>query len=54
MRWKFYKDAAPTALLKFSGEGLLEERLLQRRQRGLLPFVERGEALGFFAEGVEV
>ena len=30
--------------LKFSGEGLVQERLLQRRQRGQLPLVEAGEA----------
>ena len=31
-----------------SGEGLVQQRLLQRLQRGELPLVEAGEALGFF------
>ena len=42
----FYKDAAPTALLQCAGEGLVQQRLLQRLQRGVLPLVEAGEALG--------
>jgi len=29
-------------------------RRLQRLQRGQLPLVEAGEALGFFAEGFEI
>ena len=33
--------------LEFSGEGLVQQRLLQRLQRGVLPLVEAGEALGF-------
>ena len=33
--------------LKFSGEGLVQQRLLQRLQRGVLPLVEAGQALGF-------
>ena len=33
-----------------SGEGLVQQRLLQRRKRGELPLGEAGEALGFFAE----
>lgn len=33
--------------LEFSGEGLVQQRLLQRLQRGELPLVEAGEALGF-------
>ena len=37
-----------------AGEGLVQERLLQRLQRGVLPLVEAGEALGFFAEVVEL
>ena len=41
-------------LSQFSGEGLVQQRLLQRRQRGLLPRVEGGEALGFFGQGVEL
>ena len=32
-------------------ERLVQQRLLQRLQRGELAGVERGEALGFFAEG---
>ena len=35
---------------KLPGKGLVQQRLLQRLQRGELPFVETGEALGFFAE----
>jgi hypothetical protein len=34
-------------------EGLVQERLLQGLQRGELPLVEAGEALGFFVEGVD-
>jgi len=30
-----------------SGEGLVQQRLLQRLQRGVLPGVKAGEALGF-------
>ena len=33
---------------QFSSEGLVQQRLLQRLQRGVLPLVEAGEALGFF------
>ena len=40
--------------LKFSSEGLVQQRLLQRLQRGVLPLVEAGEALGFFCEVVEL
>jgi len=32
--------------LQLSGEGLMQQRLLQSRQRGVLPLVEAGEALG--------
>ena len=39
---------------QFSGEGLVQQRLLQRLQRSVLPLVEAGEALGFFVEGVEL
>jgi hypothetical protein len=31
---------------------LVQQRLLQRLQRGVLSFVEAGEVAGFFAEGV--
>ena len=46
------RDAIPLGLEKarsseFSGEGLVQQRLLQRLQRGELPLVEMGEALGF-------
>ena len=34
-------------LLECSGEGLVRQRLLQRRQRGELPLVAAGEPLGF-------
>ena len=39
--------------LKFSGEGLVQQRLLQRVQRGLLPLVEASEALGIFQQHIE-
>ena len=42
------------ALLKLSGEGLVQQRLLQRLQRGELPLVEAREALGFFRQFVEL
>jgi len=32
---------------QFSGEGSVQQRLFQRLQRGVLPLVEAGEALGF-------
>jgi hypothetical protein len=32
---------------EFPGEGLVQERLLQRLQKHVLPLVEAGEALGF-------
>ena len=41
------------AISEFSAEGLVQERLLQRLQRGVLPLVEAGEALGFFRQFVE-
>jgi len=31
---------------QFSGEGLVQQRLLQRRKQGVLPGVDGGEALG--------
>jgi hypothetical protein len=31
---------------QFSGEGLVQQRLLHRLQRGVHPLVEAGEALG--------
>ena len=37
---------------KRAAEGLVEQRLLQRLQRGELPLAEAGEALGFFRQGV--
>ena len=45
-------DEAQVWSLEFSGEGLVQQRLLQRLQRGALLFVEAGEALGFFRQGV--
>ena len=39
---------------QFSGEGLVQQRLLQRLQRGVLPLGEAGEALGFFRQRVEL
>ncbi|MBK9991298.1 MAG: hypothetical protein IPP19_11335 [Verrucomicrobia bacterium] len=33
---------------ELAGEGLVQERLLQRLQRGEFSLVEAGEALGFF------
>ena len=37
-----------------TGEGLVQQRLLQRPQRGVLPLVEAGEALGGgFAHGFD-
>jgi hypothetical protein len=38
---------------QFSGEGLVQERLFQRGQRGELLLVKAGEALGLVVEGVE-
>ena len=35
--------------LELAGEGLVQQRLLQRVQRGELPLVDGFEALGFFA-----
>jgi hypothetical protein len=39
-----FSDQRPK--LQFSGEGLVQQRLLQRLQRGVLPLGEAGEALG--------
>ena len=47
-------DGENQKILKFPTEGLVQQRLLKRLQRGVLPLVEAGEALGFFAEGVEL
>ena len=38
---------APRFKSQFSGEGLVQQRLLQRLQHGVLPLVEAGEASGF-------
>ncbi len=43
-RWAKQKNSG------LAGEGLVPQRPLQRLQRGVLPLVESGEALGFFAE----
>ena len=40
--------------LQFSGEGLVQQRLLQRLQRGELALVEGFEALGFGSERIQV
>ena len=40
--------------LKLTGEGLVEEGLLQCRKHGELTLKDAGEALGFFAEVVEL
>ena len=37
-------------VLEFSGQDLVQERLLQRLIRDVLPLVDAGEALGFFRE----
>jgi hypothetical protein len=37
-----------------AGEGLVQQRLLQRLQRGVLPLVEAGEALGFGVQRLNV
>jgi hypothetical protein len=37
-----------TAGSELAGEGLVQERFFQRLQRGELPLVKEGEALGFF------
>ena len=39
--------------LQFSGKCLVQQRLLQRIQRGELALIDGGEALGFFCQGVE-
>ena len=39
---------------ELAGEGLVQQRLLQRLQRGELSLVEGGEALGFFRQRVEL
>ena len=43
-------DGGNQKILKFPTEGLVQQRLLKRLQRGVLPLVEAGEALGFFAD----
>jgi len=45
--WSFF-SLLMACLLKFSGECLVQQRLLQRLQRGVLPLGEAAEALGFF------
>jgi len=40
-------------ILQFACEGLVQQRLLQRLQRGELPLVEAGEALGFGTQRME-
>ncbi len=45
--WLRWAMAWAFSFLKFSTEGLVQQRLLQRLQRGKLLLVEAGEALGF-------
>ena len=46
--------AVNEVISQLPGKGLVQQRLLQGLQRGELPLVKAGEALGFFAEGVEL
>ena len=45
-------DLSHKFLSQLPAEGLVQQRLLQRRQRRELLLVELGEALGFLVEGV--
>ena len=51
---KLSADLYAGFISKCAGEGLVQERLFQGLQRGELPLIEAGKALGFFAEVVEL
>jgi len=48
--WLRWAMAWAFSFLKFPGEGLVEQRLFQRRQRGEFALVEGGEVLGLVLE----